>query len=182
MPKKRPQDFSMIMHRCKLADLRMIPSKITFNIRSASIFGFRWSNGKLSPDKHGLDVLAHCDLPKTVSGLRSWIGAIKWHMTCLHGAKLAAINQLLNAQIPSSRQGREEIKWTSELTAGIKDFQKILMDPKAVTIPRKGDTPYVVTDSCISLPDFKPSWYPRIPSFIYVWPQTPRLIQEVPSS
>ena len=73
-------------------------------------------------------------------------------MICLDRGKLAGTTMPLDDEIPASRSGREEIKWSQELLSAFKDTQKILLNPMAVTIPRANDIPLVVTDACTTLP------------------------------
>ena len=107
--------FSTILSRIQSVDLRIKPSKLRLNIQSADILGLHWSKGKLSPSLHKLDPLAACEPPKTVRSLRGWLGAVRFNEVCLPGAKLALLTKLLDEQIPSSRSGKEEITWTTEL-------------------------------------------------------------------
>ena len=144
--------FSTILSRIQDADLRIKPSKLRLNIQSADILGLHWSKGKLSPSLHKLDPLAMCEPPKTVRSLRGWLGAVRFNEVCLPGAKLALLTKLLDEQIPASRSGKEEITWTSELLHSFKKVQEVLKHPLSVTIPRPGDTLYLATDACTSIP------------------------------
>ena len=101
--------FKTILDRISLSDLRIKPSKLKLNIQSADILGLHWCKGSLSPSSHKLDPLAHCNPPKTVRALRSWLGAVRFNEICLPGARLALYSKPLDAQIPSNRSGREEI-------------------------------------------------------------------------
>ena len=144
--------FDTILHRCETADLRLKPSKLKLNIQSADILGLHWHRGALSPSQHKLDPLAACDPPKTVRGLRSWLGAVRFNEVCLPGAKLASLSRLLDEQIPASRSGKEEIVWTGDLLNSFKQIQHVLKKPLSVTVPRLGDTVYLAVDACTSLP------------------------------
>ena len=144
--------FEEVLSRCEAADLRIKPSKVHINLKSADILGLHWSAGTLSPSPHKLEPLAHCERPKTVSALRSFIGGVRFQEICLPGPELALASQPLDAQIPASRSGKELINWTSELIQSFLAIQKILKNPLHVTIPRRGDTPYLASDGCTSLP------------------------------
>ena len=141
-----------ILQKIETADLRIKPSKLKINVQSADILGLHWHRGKLSPSQHKLDPLAQCEPPKTVSALRSWLGSVRFNEICLPGAQLALHSKLLDEQIPSSRSGKEEIVWTSDLLTSFKQIQHILQQPLSVTVPRRGDTIYLATDACTSLP------------------------------
>ena len=141
-----------VLSRCEDADLRIKPSKVHINLKSADILGLHWSAGTLSPSPHKLEPLAHCDRPKTVSALRSFIGGVRFQEICLPGPELALASQPLDAEIPASRSGKELITWTPDLVQSFQEVQKILKNPLHVTVPRKGDTPYIVSDGCTSIP------------------------------
>ena len=141
-----------VLSRCEAADLRIKPSKVHINLKSADILGHHWSEGRLSPSPHKLEPLAHCERPKTVSALRSFLGGVRFQEICLPGPELASASQSLDAEIPASRSGKELITWTPSLNQSFLEVQKIIKNPLNVTVPRKGDTPYIVSDGCTSLP------------------------------
>ena len=146
------QLFETILHRCEAADLRLKPSKLKLNVQSADVLGLHWNRGALSPSHHKLDSLSVCEQPKTVSGLRSWLGSVRFNEVCLPGAKLASFSRLLDEQIPASRSGKEEIVWTGDLLNSFKQIQNILKHPLSVTVPRRNDTVYMAVDACTSIP------------------------------
>ena len=96
--------FEEIIKRIAHSDLRAKPSKIKLNIVAADILGLHWTQGSLTPSRHKLDPLACCSPPVTVSGLRGWLGGVRFNQVCLPGAKLAFYTQKLDKQIPSSRE------------------------------------------------------------------------------
>ena len=132
--------------------MHLNPPKVSLNIQNADILGLHWHRGKLSPSRHKLDPLAECDPPKTVRGLRSWLGGVRFNEICLPGVKLALYTISLDEQVPTKRPGKEEIMWTSELLTSFYKIQEILKSPLSVTVPRKGDTLYLASDACTSIP------------------------------
>ena len=120
------QLFETIFHRCKAADLRLKPTKLKLNVQSADVLGLHWHRGTLSPSTHKLDPLSVCEQPKTVSGLRSWLGAVRFNEVFLPGAKLASCSKLLDEQIPASRSGKGNIVWTGDHLSSFKQIQNIL--------------------------------------------------------
>ena len=144
--------FDIILSRCAAADLRIKPNKVVLNIKKAEILGLQWNAGKLSPCLHKLDPLSNCSPPKTVKGLRGFLGGVRWHEVCLPGAELAKVSKPLDEQARNNRQSREEVKWNPDLLQAFRDVQNILKNPLSVTIPRPGDTPYIVSDGCTHLP------------------------------
>ena len=56
-------------------NLRLSPTKTIICPTSTIIFGWVWSQGRLSASPHRVAVLASCPSPQTGKGLRSFIGA-----------------------------------------------------------------------------------------------------------
>ena len=144
--------FHTILQRCKECDLRIKPSKVSLNVQNSDILGLHWQKGKLSPSKHKLDPLAECDPPKTVRGLRSWLGGVRFNEICLPGSKLSAHSKPLDDQVPAKRSSKDIIEWTATLLHAFHSIQSILKQPISVTVPREGDVIYMATDACTSLP------------------------------
>ena len=142
--------FEEIVSRCHLANLRLKPSKISLNIKQADILGLHWNCGTLSPTHHKLDPLAHCEKPRTVKGLRSFLGAVRFNEICLPSKPLAAATELLDEQTPSQRSGQEAIAWDEKLTEAFKAVQEILLSPEVVYVPRKGDQLFICSDGAPS--------------------------------
>ena len=143
--------FEEIVHRCQLANLRLKPSKIFLNIKHADILGLHWNRGTLSPSHHKLDPLAHCDKPRTVKGLRSFLGAVRFNEICLPSKPLASATELLDEQTPSTRSGNEDIIWNEQLTAAFNQVQEILKSPEVVFVPRQGDQLFICGDGAPSV-------------------------------
>jgi hypothetical protein len=144
--------FEEIMARCDLADVRLKPTKLMLNVVSAEVLGLNWTQGRLAPTPHKLDPLAHCEKPKSVKALRSYLGGVRFLEICLKGPQLAEATQLLDHEIPSSRSGRERIVWTPQLLQAFLRTQEILKDPVQVTIPKKGDVIWLANDACTNIP------------------------------
>ena len=144
--------FSTILGRCEAANLRLKPGKLKLNIQQADILGLNWNKGRISPSRHKLDPLAECQPPTTVSGLRSWLGSVRFNEVCLPGTKLAEFTKPLDEQIPASRSGKESVTWTPELLTPFKKIQEILKAPLSVVIPKRGDSTFLAVDACTSLP------------------------------
>ena len=142
--------FEEIVRRCHLANLRLKPSKVFLNIKHADILGLHWSNGTLTPSHHKLDPLAHCEKPRTVKGLRSFLGAVRFNEICLPSKPLTAATELLDEQIPSQRPGQELISWDEKLTEAFTSVQELLKAPEVVHVPRRGDELFICSDGAPS--------------------------------
>ena len=138
--------FHDIVSRCHQANLRLKPSKIQLNIKHADILGLNWNKGTLTPTPHKLDPLAHCERPRTVKGLRSFLGAIRFHEICLPSKELTAATAALDQEVPSQRSGQDEISWDSTLINAFNSIQEILKTPEVVYVPRKDDSLFICGD------------------------------------
>ena len=142
--------FHEIMKRCQLSNLRIKPKKIHLNIANADILGLHWSRGKLSPSVHKLDPLASCERPKTVKGMRSFLGGVRFNEVCLPSKKLANATELLDELTPSTKSGKDVIEWNEKLVEAFEEVQEICKEPLNVYVPRKGDFLYLVGDAAPS--------------------------------
>lgn len=57
--------------------LHLSPTKTIICPQSTTILGWNWTEGKLSASKHKVSTLSSCEIPETVKGLRSFLGAYK---------------------------------------------------------------------------------------------------------
>ena len=142
--------FHEIMKRCELSNLRIKPAKICLNIASADILGLHWDKGTLTPSVHKLDPLAMCARPKTVKGMRSFLGGVRFNEICLNSKKLANATQLLDELTPATKAGKEEIQWNEKLNQAFQEVQEICRSPLSVFVPKKGDNLYLVGDAAPS--------------------------------
>ena len=146
------QVFQEILTRCQISDLRLKASKINLNIQHADILGLHWNNGTLTTSAHKLDPLSTCERPNTVKGLRSFLGAVRFYEICLPSKELAAVTELLDKQIPSSRSGKDVITWDEELCEKFTLIQSILKRPEVIYVPRRSDSLYLCSDGALSGP------------------------------
>ena len=142
--------FHEIMKRCTKATLRMKPSKIHLNIANADILGLHWNRGTLTPSTHKLDPLAHCEKPKTVKAMRSFLGAVRFNEICLNSKELANATELLDEQTPATRAGKEVIEWNQKLDEAFVKVQNICKNPQTIFVPKRGDSLFLVGDAAPS--------------------------------
>ena len=102
------------------------------------------------PSVHKLTRLSVCEKPCTIKGLRSFLGGMRFHKRCLQG--MDNITQLLDEACPNTSEGKEEIKWTEEMTSAFEECQKLMKNPKTLVVPRKGDQLVQVADGALHLP------------------------------
>ena len=70
-------NWSMVLHSLDNNGLKLKAVKTLIAPLNAQILGWDWHNGYISASKHKVSALLSCDPPKTVTSLRSFIGAFK---------------------------------------------------------------------------------------------------------
>lgn len=143
-PEEALTNWSRVLEALNQNNLRLSPRKTIICPKSATILGWHWSNGTLQASKHRIAALATAAPPPTVHGLRSFIGAYKvlsrvlpGYCDLLHPLDLAV----------AGRHSRENITWTDDLTLAFKAAQSALSQAKAITLPRRADELWLVTDA-----------------------------------
>ena len=107
------------------------------------ILGWNWSNGTISASEHKICPLISCEEPKTVTELRSFIGAYKFFNRLVKGC--ARYLSSLESAI-TGKQKKEQIVWNLELSNSFKEAQRALEKASHVTLPRMEDLLIVVHD------------------------------------
>ena len=113
---------------------------------TTTLLGWIWSEGSISVSIHKLNPLTSCELPKTVKGLRSWIGAYKHLKACIpqYSTLLADLETAVGG-----RDSHERIVWTEELKLAFLGAQSALKNPRSITIPRRSDQLIITTDGAV---------------------------------
>ena len=145
-PEEALANFSCVLDALQTNNLRLSARKTIICPRSTTILGWIWQAGTLRASPHRLSALAAVDLPKTVLGMRSFIGAYKVLSRVLPGyAQHLHTFDLLTA----GRKSSEQIAWTEELSAQFRAAQAALSNNKVITLPRPSDTLWIVTDGSV---------------------------------
>lgn len=139
--------WSKVLERLAKNGLRLSPAKTKICPTSTTILGWQWTNGTLSASTHRLSALQFCSPPETVKALRSFIGAYKFISKVLpnHCDVLHPLESTLG-----SRDSREKIEWTDELSHAFSAAQKHLSNAKVIHLPRPNDQLQIVTDAATS--------------------------------
>ena len=145
-PEEALENWSLVLAALQHNNLRLAPHKTKICPRSTTILGWIWQTGTLQASPHRLSALAAVDPPKTVQGMRSFVGAYKVLSRVLPGyAQYLHPFDLLTA----GRQSKERIVWTDELTTQFRLAQSALSKHKVITLPRPSDTLWIVTDGSV---------------------------------
>ena len=143
-------NFREICQRIKLSNLRVGINKLIVGIVNTSILGWEWNKGTVTPSAHKINPLTVCELPKTIKGLRSFLGAMRIHKRCLRG--LDNISKPLDEACPSSKSSNDLINWDEEMIDAFHKCQELLKNPQSIVIPKTTDTLIQVGDGCLKLP------------------------------
>lgn len=76
-PEEALENWSLVLAALQHNNLRLAPHKTKICPRSTTILGWIWQTGTLQASPHRLSALAAVDPPKTVQGMRSFVGAYK---------------------------------------------------------------------------------------------------------
>ena len=145
-------NWDLVLSRIGKCNLRLKPSKTSFVIQEAVIYGKIWNMGSLSPSPHKLTPLAYVNKPVTVGQLRSFLGGSKIHSECLKG--IGQHQSKLTPLSSNDKKSSDTIVWTDETTGAFLEVQKILRDPQTITIPKPHYQKYIIPDAATKDPAF----------------------------
>ena len=99
----------------------------------------------ISASKHKISALIACDPPKTITAMRSFIGAFKTFNRVVKQCTgyLAALDDLI-----AGKQKNEGITWTENALTAFRSAQKALENTPAICLPRPSDNLIIVHDGC----------------------------------
>lgn len=140
------RNWERVLHQFWKNNLRLSPTKTVVCPRNTTVLGWIWSAGDISVSPHKINPLALADLPKTVKGLRAWIGAYKHIKACIHGYSVLLSD--LEAAV-AGKDSHEKIAWTELLKAAFKNAQKTVQNPKSITIPKPSDHLVITNDGAV---------------------------------
>jgi hypothetical protein len=134
-----------LLGRMERNNLRLSAAKSVICPVSTTILGWHWSQGTITPSPHKLSPLTKAEKPKTVKGLRSWCGAVKFLKSCI--PRYSTLLAELEAAT-SGKESKEAIRWTTELSEAFARAQNALQSTKTITIPCPSDQLVITTDGC----------------------------------
>ena len=141
------RNWEQVLYKFQTNCLRLSPTKTEICPATTNILGWVWSEGNISISPHKLSPLANCGEPKTVKGLRSWIGAYKHLKACI--PKYSSLLSKLEAAV-AGRESREHLTWSGELSESFEHAQQALRNPKTITIPKSSDQLVITSDGAVS--------------------------------
>lgn len=141
------------LHHC---GLNLSATKTTVALVLTSILGWVWRQGTIPASPHRVSALAACYLPKTVMGLRSFIGAFKVLACVIKGCSvvLAPLDDAV-----AGRMSKEMVAWSDERYSAFTVAQKTLSSATAISLPRPADQLWIVTDGGVRVPGLGATLY-----------------------
>ena len=136
--------------------LKLAATKTTVAPVQTSILGWVWRQGTIRATPHRVSALAACPPPKTVTEMRSFIGAYKVLARVLKNCAttLAPLDDVV-----AGRDSKDVIQWSDELLCAFSNSQKALSSAHAVTLPRPADQLWIVTDGAVRDPGLAATLY-----------------------
>lgn len=140
------QTFQVVLQRFLENNIKLNPSKTTIVPKSVAVLGWVWTSGKLKASPHKMSSLASCPPPKTVTALKSYLGAYRFISRIIKGyaSLLAPLEQAIKGKEP-----KDQIQWSDQLLESFQKSKDALSDAKTITIPKKTDMISIVTDASI---------------------------------
>ena len=120
------------------------------------MLGWIWQQGTLSASPHRVTTLSTCDPPKTVKGLRSFIGAFKALSKVIPGG--ARVLSPLDSLVAGAKSS-DRITWSDENIAHFKNAQVSLQSHQTITLPRASDQLWIITDGAVRDPGIGATMY-----------------------
>ena len=145
-PQELLHNWSRVLHALRTSGLRLSSRKTVVCPKSTTVLGWIWSQGTICSSPHRVAPLASCDPPKTVKGLRSFIGAYKMISRVL--PHCAALLSPLDAAV-AGRASADILKWSDELLLDFHACQNALSSARTITLPRPSDRIWIVTDGAV---------------------------------
>ena len=137
--------WSFVMSTLSDNGLKLKAEKTIIAPLHTQILGWDWHNGHISASQHKISTLSSCEPPKTVTAMRSFIGAFKTFNRVVRQCTsyLSALEDLI-----AGKQKKDGISWTEESLAAFKSAQQALNDTPSICLPRPEDELMIVHDGC----------------------------------
>ena len=140
-------NWERILQRFEANNLRLSAPKTVICPTSTTILGWIWSKGHIKVSPHKVSPLTTADPPKTVRGLRSWIGAFRHLKPCLprHATLLTELEATT-----AGRDSHAHIRWSEHLLEAFTRAQSALKGLKPITVPRPNDKLIITNDGAVT--------------------------------
>ena len=145
-PEELLSNFHLVLQKFLTNNIKLSAIKTIISPKEVTILGWSWSAGQLKASSHRLLALATSKKPENVTAMRSFLGAYRFLARVLKG--YAKLLSPLESAI-KSKNSKDKIVWTEQLSEAFAKAQEALSDAKIITIPCPTDTLCIVTDASI---------------------------------
>ena len=136
-----------VLLRLQQNGLKLSSNKTQICPESATILGWEWRKGTISPGQHRINALSSCDPPKTVKALRSYLGCYKFLSRVI--PCYAEVLQPLEAAC-AGKESADKISWSEDLEASFQKSKEQLLKAKPIVLPKRNEQLHIITDASSS--------------------------------
>ena len=137
-------NWSRVLQRLEENGLKLKGPKTVIFPTHTQILGWDWCLGEISASKHKLSPLITCELPQTVTALRSFIGAYKVFNRVIRQS--SGFLSELDSLTSGSKQKQDKIIWTDHLIHVFKTAQNALRGATKIRLPTPTDQLIITHD------------------------------------
>ena len=136
-------NWSMVMKALFESGLGLKAAKTVICPLHTQILGWDWHNGSLIASKHRISTLSTCEPPKTVTAMRSFIGAYKTFNKVIKRCtqNLSGLDDMI-----AGKQKQEGLKWSESALSTFHSAQAALQNTPAICLPKSSDHLSIVHD------------------------------------
>ncbi|KAL2088290.1 hypothetical protein ACEWY4_015189 [Coilia grayii] len=136
--------------------LNLSAAKTTIAPIQTNILGWVWRQGTIQASPHRVSALASCPPPKSVMGLRSFIGSYKVLARVIKHCStlLAPLDEVV-----AGRDSKDIIQRTDESLSAFNRAQNALSTNHAISLPQPDDQLWIVTDGAVRNPGLGATLY-----------------------
>lgn len=145
-PEDLLNNWTRVLAALQKCNLKLSPTKTIIAPKTTNILGWVWEMGKLKASPHRIATLSSCCPPEKVSGLKSFIGAVKVLSRVVPGC--ASLIAPLDDAI-AGQDSTNNVRWTDELLANFKTVQDAVSSHETIHLPRPNDILWIVTDGAV---------------------------------
>ncbi len=138
-------NWSMVMAALYESGLGLKAAKTIICPLRTQILGWDWHNGSIVASKHRISALSSCDSPKTVTAMRSFIGAYKTFNKVVKQCTqhLSPLEEMI-----VGKQKHDKLQWSESALSSFHAAQSALQNTPAICLPKSSDHLLIVHDGC----------------------------------
>jgi hypothetical protein len=145
-PEEPLNNWKRVLDALQRCNLNLLASKTIIAPKQARILDWLWQLGTIKASPHQIATLFSCQPPKTVTALRSFIGAYKVLSRVIKNTSdfLSKFEDTI-----AGCDSKDLLVWTDDLHSTFARAQEALPSHKVITLPRPSDQLWIVTDGAL---------------------------------